>query len=268
MIDKKDRWNPEIYDNNSDFQYESSLVLLKQLPIKLNQKVLDIGCGTGRITATLAKRIHDGNLTGIDSSDKMIGFAKQKYRSIENLNFILMDAEAMQFDYHGLKQNYYDWVISFWTLSWINHHEKVISGITQCLDKDGHIFLLIPLNNTALEKTFLEFRENKLWKNYFINYQPPKNNFCPNLYKTLIKKYGFTNITCRSKKIIKEFSDKKSLTKFVRAWLPYLDPIPDLMRNLFLNVFIESYLTKSYKNKVEFDVFTIRANLPKYTKNL
>lgn len=70
MSNKLDRWNPEEYEKNSDFQYESALSLLKHLPIKSNQKILDIGCGPGRITAALAKRVYNGTLTGVDSSKK------------------------------------------------------------------------------------------------------------------------------------------------------------------------------------------------------
>lgn len=156
MPDKFDRWDPEVYGKNSEFQYESALLLLKHLPIKSNQNILDIGCGPGKITAALAKRVYNGTLTGIDSSEKMIQYAKQRYSAIENLNFFEMDAEALQFGDLGLKKNYYDWVISFWTLSWIKQHEKVIFGITQCLAKKGNIFLLVPFNNVTLENTFLE----------------------------------------------------------------------------------------------------------------
>lgn len=201
-------------------------------------------------------------LTGIDSSEKMIQYAKQRYSAIENLNFFEMDAEALLFGNRGLKKNYYDWVISFWTLSWIKQHEKVIFGITQCLAKNGNIFLLIPLNNAMLENTFLELRKKKRWRNYFLNYQAPKNNFCPRLYKTLIEKYGFNKASYISKKITKEFSDRESLIKFTYPWLPYLDPIPDFVRDSFLDAFITCYLTKSYqdKNRMGFDVFTISAS--------
>lgn len=260
MSDKFDRWDPEVYEKNSEFQYESALLLLEHLPIKSNQKILDIGCGSGKITAALAKRVYNGTLTGIDSSEKMIRYAKQRYSIIENLNFFEMDAEALQFDNLGLKKNYYDWVISFWTLSWVKQHEKVIFGITQCLAKNGSIFLLIPFNNATLENTFLELRKRKIWRKYFINFQTPENNFCPKLYKTLIEKYGFIKTSYISKKITKEFSDRESLIKFIRPWLPYLDPIPEFARDSFLDAFITCYLTRSDKNIMGFDVFTISAS--------
>jgi trans-aconitate methyltransferase len=263
MPDKIDRWDPIDYEKNSDFQYESAMANLERLPIKSNQKIVDIGCGSGKITAALAKRVQAGKVTGLDLSQKMIQYAQQQYKSLENLMFIVMDAEMLEFSHHGLKQFDYDWVVSFWALSWIKQHEKVISGITQCLKEGGSIFLLVPLNNVAIENTFLELREKSSWKPYFTGYQAPKNNIVPGLYEDLMKKYGFTEVNYTHKTITKEFADKESLIKFVRPWLAYLDPIPALVQDIFLKEFIESYLSKSYPDKpiIGFDVLTITARL-------
>lgn len=263
MPDGIDRWDPIDYEKNSDFQYQSAMAELEQLAIQSNQKILDIGCGSGKITAALATRVQAGKVTGLDLSRKMVQYAKQQYESLENLMFVAMDAEALQFADQGLKQCDYDWVVSFWTLSWIKQHEKVISGIANCLKEGGSIFLLIPLNNAALENTFLELREKASWKPYFTNYQAPKNNVYPGLYEGLMEKYGFTKVNYTHKTITKEFADKESLIKFVRPWLAYLDPIPALVQDVFLKEFIDSYLSKSYQDKhiIGFEVLTIAARL-------
>lgn len=130
----------------------------------------------------------------------------------------------------------------------------------------GYVFNLLCLGNQQVflshQNTLpiLELRKKKRWRNYFINYQAPKNNFCPKLYKTLIEKYGFIKASYISKKITKEFSDRESLIKFTRPWLPYLDPIPDFARDSFLNAFINCYLSTSGKNIMGFDVGTISAS--------
>lgn len=261
MPDKIDRWDPIDYEKNSDFQYQSAIAELEKLPIKANQKILDIGCGSGKISAALAERVPAGKVTGLDVSNKMIQYAQQQYTSLENLIFLAMDAEALQFYHHGLKQFDHDWVVSFWALSWIKQHEQVISGIAKCLKEGGSIFLLVPLNNVAIENTFLELREKIPWKYYFTDYQAPKNNIYPGLYEALMKKYGFTDVNYVNKTITKEFADKESLIKFVRPWLAYLDPIPTLVQDVFLNEFIQYYLKQSSQEQyiIGFEVFTITA---------
>lgn len=143
----RDRWNAVQYEKNNEFQFESAMRYLEKLPIKPDQQIIDIGCGTGKISAELAKRVYAGEVTGIDVSKNMIRYAKQYCSSIKNLLFLEMDAERLQVGDQGLKPMSYDWVISFWALSWIKNTEKLISGITQCLKEDGSIFLLVPLNN-------------------------------------------------------------------------------------------------------------------------
>ena len=79
MPDGIDRWDPIDYEKNSDFQYQSAMAELEQLAIQSNQKILDIGCGSGKITAALATRVQAGKVTGLDLSRKMVQYAKQQY---------------------------------------------------------------------------------------------------------------------------------------------------------------------------------------------
>lgn len=266
IAEATDRWHAKEYEENSEFQYASAISYLEQLPIKANQKIIDIGCGVGKITAELAKRVYAGQVTGIDISKNMIKFAKQHYVSLGNLLFLEMDAQALQLGDDHLKPASYDWVVSFWTISWIKNHEELISGIAQCLKERGSIFLLVPLNNKLLENTFLTLREKMSWKSYFSCYQPPENNFHLDLYKSLMKKYGFLEASFKNETVEKEFPDKLSLRNFMRPWLPYIDPIPAPMWDHYLDEFVDLYLEQSYKDKysIEFEVFTIRASfLPK-----
>ncbi|MCZ6913949.1 MAG: methyltransferase domain-containing protein [Rickettsia endosymbiont of Ixodes persulcatus] len=263
MWKARDRWNAMQYDHNSEYQYSSARRYLEKLPIKPDQKILDIGCGTGRITAELAKRVYAGEVTGVDLSANMIACAKKKYTALKNLFFLKMDAGLLQIGDQGLKPASYDWVISFWTISWISDHEKLISGIVECLKEGGAIFLLVPLNNKWLESTYLNLREQDPWKTYFSCYQAPENRFYPGLYEKLLEKYNFSKAIYERETIEKEFFDKQSLISFIGSWLPYLDPIPTVIKNNFLKEFVDRYLEIISKNKyiIGFEVFTINANL-------
>ncbi len=75
--------------------------------IKEGEKVLDIGCGNGRLLKILHKNI---NYFGIDFSENLIKIAKQKY---PQFNFLVADALNLPF-----KDNFFDKVISIAVL----HH--------------------------------------------------------------------------------------------------------------------------------------------------
>lgn len=59
----------EKYDKVSEGQFNNGLILIEKLGIKTGHNVLDIGCGTGRLTEYLSKIVGDeGRIYGIDPS--------------------------------------------------------------------------------------------------------------------------------------------------------------------------------------------------------
>ena len=63
-------WNASLYDNKHDFVAEYGKGLLEFVPVNNNQSILDLGCGTGTLTAQLKKLSKE--VIGVDSSQSMI----------------------------------------------------------------------------------------------------------------------------------------------------------------------------------------------------
>jgi len=72
-------WNPNTYDEKHPFISEYGKDLLSFLPTKSEQKILDIGCGTGTLTSQLASF---GEVLGIDGSEEMIRQAQENFPTI------------------------------------------------------------------------------------------------------------------------------------------------------------------------------------------
>ena len=66
----------EKYGKVSKYQYINRLTLVKKLNILSRYKVLDVGCGTGRLTLKLAGKVD--HITGIDTSIQRIEVARRK----------------------------------------------------------------------------------------------------------------------------------------------------------------------------------------------
>src|SRR3989344_5880751 len=64
--------------------------MLKFMELQGNEKIIDVGCGSGTFSRALAKKYPDAKITGVDISEQAISFAKKKSREekTKNLDFI------------------------------------------------------------------------------------------------------------------------------------------------------------------------------------
>ncbi|HEV2197697.1 MAG TPA: methyltransferase domain-containing protein [Candidatus Acidoferrum sp.] len=86
------QWNAAEYDAKHAFVYEKAKGLVELLAPKPGERVLDLGCGTGALTAEIAAR--GAEVLGVDRSEEMIAQARKKFPA---LRFEVMDARELQF---------------------------------------------------------------------------------------------------------------------------------------------------------------------------
>jgi len=72
-----DKWNPELYER---FQAERSRPFYDLVDLvnhQENLRVLDLGCGPGKLTKYLHETLAAKETVGIDASEKMLSVARQ-----------------------------------------------------------------------------------------------------------------------------------------------------------------------------------------------
>ncbi len=106
--------------------------------VKRDDRVLDIGCGTGSLTAALARIAGRGNVTGIDASASMIERASRK-KGGEAVDYRVAFAQALPFD--GAS---FDLVTSCLALHHIPESElaRAFSEMRRVLTPGGRVYLL------------------------------------------------------------------------------------------------------------------------------
>ena len=65
-------WDAAAYERLSAPQTRWGQVVVDRLELDGNERVLDAGCGTGRVTAMLLERLPRGRVIGLDGSAAMI----------------------------------------------------------------------------------------------------------------------------------------------------------------------------------------------------
>ena len=106
------------------WQFGGSLV--EALRPQEGERILDLGCGTGQLTAEIARS--GAEVVGLDSSPEMIGQARQNY---PDLKFVLADASNFHFDQR------FDAVFSNAALHWIKDGAAVARSIAAALNPGG-----------------------------------------------------------------------------------------------------------------------------------
>ena len=74
------KWNPKLYNDKHAFVYSYGEDLVELLNPQAHERILDLGCGSGQLTAklnALAKEV-----IGIDKSAEMIIDAQSKFPAI------------------------------------------------------------------------------------------------------------------------------------------------------------------------------------------
>lgn len=117
------------YEQASAHQKQWGSRLVQELELKGSERILDLGCGDGELTAQLAGRVPGGTVLGIDASAGMIE-AAQKHAA-ENLRFERRDINALDWDHE------FDVVFSNAALHWIKDHGPLLDGVFRALRRGG-----------------------------------------------------------------------------------------------------------------------------------
>jgi trans-aconitate methyltransferase len=119
-------WDPKLYNDKHAFVWEKAKGVVELLAPKSGERILDLGCGTGHLTAQIAAA--RAEVIGIDRSPEMISQARQQF---PRLKFEVADARHMQFD------RQFDAIFSNAVLHWIVEPELVVQGVARALAPGG-----------------------------------------------------------------------------------------------------------------------------------
>lgn len=124
-------WDAETYDAVSDPQFSWGMEVLERLELSGDELVLDAGCGSGRVTEELAKRVPDGRVLAVDGSEAMI--AKARERLGERAFYLVADLSDLRVD------KPVDLIFSTATFHWIADHERLFERLRAALRPGGRL---------------------------------------------------------------------------------------------------------------------------------
>lgn len=131
-----DPWNPRQYELFKAERSQPGRDLIALVRPRPGQRIIDLGCGTGELTAQLQQHCPASDLLGIDSSARML-IAAQK-RSGAGLRFEVGDILALPLEPK------YDVIFSNAALQWLPDHPALLAFLTERLPPGGQLAVQVP----------------------------------------------------------------------------------------------------------------------------
>ena len=148
--------------SSSDVQMEGGKLFIQtDVNPQPGDAILDLGCGTGELSAYLAELVQlEGYVVGVDPDVKRLDLAKATHRDIKNLSFV----EGNSDNFDGLGCEKYDIIFLNQVLHWIPSKQQAFQNMFSSLKEGGKIAIqytdhLHPFMATALEELFPEIKQ-------------------------------------------------------------------------------------------------------------
>jgi ubiquinone/menaquinone biosynthesis C-methylase UbiE len=151
--------------------------------LRAGTTVLDVGCGTGAITADIAKTVGRGGMVvGLDRDDANLAIARQEHRETDNLRF--ENGDILTIDFERDFKKGYDIVTAARTLQWISEPSRAVGQMKRAAKLGGCVVILdYNLEDTRWEpdppadfkrfyRAFLDWRTANHWDNRMAEHLP------------------------------------------------------------------------------------------------
>ncbi len=130
-------WDPDRYLRFADHRTRPGLELASRIPDIDARSIVDLGSGTGHLTAHLAERWPEASILGIDSSDEMVERARVDHPSLE---WVVGNVETWE------PKEPVDLLFSSAALHWVDDHAALFPQLRSCLAAGGVMAVQMPDN--------------------------------------------------------------------------------------------------------------------------
>jgi trans-aconitate 2-methyltransferase len=138
-VEQSDTWLPPwdgaLYAANTGHHRLHDEWFLSTLPLRGDERILDLGCGSGDFTRTIASLVPDGHVVGLDAQPSMLREAESV--AGPNQSFVLGPVQALDALVPG--EASFDIVMSRSALHWVprSDHPGMLRSIRRLVRPDG-----------------------------------------------------------------------------------------------------------------------------------
>jgi len=238
-------WDAGGYAAHSRVQQAWARELIARLNLRGNERVLDVGCGDGKITAEIARALPQGTAVGVDASAPMIDFANKAFpvATSQNLKFFTGDARELGKALPATEP--FDLIFSNAALHWVDDHRAFLRGAAALLRPGGRLAVSCGGKGNARDVFRAMVPEMKLrrWREYFQHMPRPYFFYAPADYEVWLREAGFrrTRLELAPKEAF--YEGATGFAAWLRlTWHPYVQRVPEAGREEFIAAVTRRFL--------------------------
>jgi ubiquinone/menaquinone biosynthesis C-methylase UbiE len=167
----------EMEDHHSDITDQT----LALMDIQPEDRILDLGCGTGWASRRMARLATRGEIVGLDVADEMLRRAELASSAFKNVRYVWGSAENI-----AEADNAFSKVLSVESFYYYADQGKALDELRRVMAPGAKLFILINL-----------YKDNHYSLRWVTELKVPVQALSEAEYKTLLQKQGFINVETR-----------------------------------------------------------------------
>jgi trans-aconitate 2-methyltransferase len=221
-------WDSAAYHRLSDPQFGWALKVvsrLEALGLRGDKHILDAGCGTGRVTAELLRRLPQCHVIAVDASENMVREAQLTLKPFGE-GVTVEQRDVLELPY----SNTFDVVFSTAVFHWIKDHDRLFAVLFRVLKSGGTLLAQCGggPNLKKVRERIARLTESEKFRRYFADWQRVWEYPGPELTRERLEQAGFRDVSSSLEAAPVAFSERQKYSDFLGAMIlhPYLERLP------------------------------------------
>jgi trans-aconitate 2-methyltransferase len=225
-------WDASTYDRVSAPQQAWAAEQLDRLELAGDEVVLDAGCGSGKITAELVRRVPRGTVYAVDAAPSMVKHTQEALG--ERATVLSQDLVQL-----ALPEPV-DVVFSNATFHWIGDHDALFAALHRNMKPRARLLAQCGGrgNIDAFRRGADAVAAEEPFAPYFVGWRKPWNYATAEETSERLQRAGFDEVSCWLEDRPTELAEPRSFVQTV-CLVRHLDPLPQELRQPFVDRVME-----------------------------
>ena len=228
-------WDAATYDRVSAPQQAWAAEQLDRLELRGDETVLDAGCGSGKITAELVRRLPAGRVYAVDAAPSMVRHTRARGARPPRPATVLAPTST-----ELVRPEPVNVIFSNATFHWIPDHDALFAALYRNLRPGGRLVAQCggKGNIDRFRRLSDEVATEEPFAPYFANWRKPWNYATAEETAERLQRAGFTDVSTWLQDRPTELAEPRAFVATV-CLVRHLDPLPEELREPFVDRVME-----------------------------